>query len=287
LGSNNGFVFAALAGMMFSFWPILAALISPYTNVAFANVLIFGLATAFYMVILARNAGRFGEALRNWRRIFATGFFSFLANLLFYYSVWCNGAVTTGFVMRFMLVFSAILGALLLRERLGRIGVFGILTAVAGGLAISSGDLYGVNLTILLPFGAALCFAVGDFLSKIFVRKIDPVSVAFGNTTTAFFLFFAYALFTGQLSLAVAPEAVGYAVLIAAMGPIFGFMFLLKALKNWEFTKVMAVRTIEPVFTSILAFAVFAQTPTVVQFFGGTLIVAGILMLVGEKYSQK
>jgi len=90
-------------------------------------------------------------------------------------------------------------------------------------------------------------------------------------------------LFAIVFAALVRPDAVQTAIGIFAgsivAGAFLGFFLFFKSLSFYELSKAVAIRSIEPFFVVILSLIILGLLPSGKQLIGGTMIVAGIVIL--------
>jgi len=167
----------------------------------------------------------------------------------------------------------------LLKERVSRPMFAGIAVSVLGGMIVGYGD-FGLGASELFGDFLALAGAVAVSGYLLVGRRLRPhlslLSYIFMVYTTA-------AVFLIVLCLAMGHSFSGYPqqtylmfVLLAAVPQIIGHSSYNWALKYLPATFVGVGTLGEPVGSSILAYFILRETPTLVKIGGGVLILAGI-----------
>jgi drug/metabolite transporter (DMT)-like permease len=126
---------------------------------------------------------------------------------------------------------------------------------------------------------AALFFASANSLSKVYVKSVNPVALAGGNSIFVFLFVSVYAVLAGRLETTFPSATLVYAFLGSITGVVLSFILFFKALKIYEVSKTATIRTMEPFLTAIFSFAILALTPKANQLLGGVLIVVGVVVL--------
>ena len=177
-------------------------------------------------------------------------------------------------------------GVAFFKERFTRLEAVGVVVAVVGVFVLAYGDLSLEIVGAAVLLGAALFFASANSLSKVYVKKVNPVALAGGNSMLMFLFIFTYTVLARKLDTVFPSETVVYAILGSITGVVLSFILFFKALQVFEVSKAATIRTMEPFLTAIFSFAILALTPTANQLLGGALIVLGVVTLSLTKGKQ-
>jgi drug/metabolite transporter (DMT)-like permease len=278
---QRGVLFAVLGSLMFGVSPVFMRLVLDFVNFETMNVLFTVFASLCFVVAFGvfRKVAYFRSILRNWRKVALMSLFSAAGSLLFTYGIFLYGPVNAAFLVQFTAVFTILFGVAFFHERFTRLEAIGVLVAVAGVFILAYGDLTLEIMSTLVLLSAALFFASANTLSKAYVKNVNPVALAGGNSMFMFLFIFAFAILSGRLETAFPSVALGYAFLGSVTGVVLSFVLFYKALEVFEVSKTATIRTMEPFLTAIFSFAILALTPTANQLVGGVLIVVGVVAL--------
>ena len=278
---QRGVLFAVSASLMFGLSPVFVRLVLDFVNVETMNVLFTVFASLCFVVAFGvfRKAAYFRSILGSWRRVGLMSLFSAAGSLLFTYGIFLYGPVNAAFLVQFTAVFTILFGAVFFKERFTRLEAVGIVVAVVGVFVLAYGNLSLEIVSTLVLLGAALLFASANSLSKVYVKNVDPVALAGGNSMFMFLFIFAFAILTGKLETAFPSETLVYAFLGSVTGVVLSFVLFFKALQVYAVSKTATIRTIEPFLTAIFSFVILALPTTVNQLVGGVMIVIGVATL--------
>ena len=278
---QRGVLFAVSASLMFGLSPVFVRLVLDFVNVETMNVLFTVFASLCFVVAFGvfRKAAYFRSILGSWRRVGLMSLFSAAGSLLFTYGIFLYGPVNAAFLVQFTAVFTILFGAVFFKERFTRLEAVGIVVAVVGVFVLAYGNLSLEIVSTLVLLGAALLFASANSLSKAYVKNVDPVALAGGNSMFMFLFIFAFAILTGKLETAFPSETLVYAFLGSVTGVVLSFVLFFKALQVYAVSKTATIRTIEPFLTAIFSFVILALPTTVNQLAGGVMIVIGVATL--------
>jgi drug/metabolite transporter (DMT)-like permease len=279
-GKQRGVLFAVSASLMFGLSPVFVRLTLDFVNVETMNVLFTAVASLCFVVLFAVfKRVHFNSILGNWRKVSLISLLSAVGSMLFTYGISLYGPVNAAFLVQFTAVFTILFGVAFFKERFTPLEAAGILLAVVGVFVLAYGDLSLEIIGAAVLLSAALLFASANSLSKAYVKKVNPVALAGGNSMFMFLFIFAYTVLAGKLETAFPSETLVYAFLGSITGVFLSFILFFKALQVFEVSKAATIRTMEPFLTAIFSFAILALTPTANQLLGGALIVIGVVVL--------
>ena len=278
---QRGVLFAVSASLMFGLSPVFARLVLDSVNVETMNVLFTAFASLCFVVAFGvfHKAAYVRSILRSWRSVGLMSLFSAAGSLLYTYGIFLYGPVNAAFLVQFTAVFTILFGVIFFKERFTRLEVAGIVLAVVGVFVLAYGNLSLEVVSTLVLLGAALLFASANSLSKAYVKKVNPVALAGGNSIFMFLLIFTFTVLTGKLETAFPSITLVYAFLGSITGVVLSFVLFFKALQVYAVSKTATIRTVEPFLTAIFSFIILALPTTVNQLLAGIMIVIGVAML--------
>jgi drug/metabolite transporter (DMT)-like permease len=275
---QKGVLLTVLASLSFGSSPVFMRLILDFVNVETMNVLFTAFTVLCFLVIFSVSKGtHFRSILGNWRKVTLLGLLSAAGALLYTYGIYMCGPVNAAFLIQFTTVFTILFGVAFFKERFTRLEAAGVLVAIVGVFVLAYGDLVLEIESTLVLLGAALLLASANSLSKAYVKDLNPVALAGGNSMFMLLFIFAYAVLSGRLETAFPSVTLAYALLGSVLGGVLSFILFFKALQIFEVSKVATIRTMEPFLTAIFSLAILALTPTANQLLGGALIVVGVV----------
>ena len=240
------------------------------------------------IVISFRSPKKLFENFKNhWKDGIIVGGFNATAASFFFWSLDLLDASTTAFVVRFSTVFIIIIGVLFLKEKLTKYDVFGIFFAVGGAFLINYGvDSSGGKAGFFLALIAALGISLHHIAAKIYVKKVGALPLVNIRTFfTASFLFLV-TLATGNLKM-LPVDTIPFIIIGGGILAVAGFVFFYKALELEDVSKVAVIRTMDP-FVVLAYGAIFlGVSPTWREIAGGTLIVAGVVIIILKNRIKK
>lgn len=297
--ANRGYIIAVVSAFLLSATGILIRYLTVNYHLP-ALILAFWRAVMVFGTLLPILAIRSPNSLKLPRKqlpyIVIYGFILALFNSTWTLSAAINGAAVATVMVYCSAAFTALLAWLFLKESLG----WGKLIAVAlslGGCLLVSGALniesWNANfLGILTGILAGLCYAVYSLMGRsASQRGISP-------WTTLLYIFGFDAIFllifnlipgvsipgaAGTVQNLIWPEMnwMGWLVLfiLASVPTLLGFGTYMVSLSYLPSSVVNLLATLEPFFTTIMAFLLFGELLTLIQLAGGVLILSGVIVI--------
>ena len=232
---------------------------------------------------LGRLKGKFGRAV-------PIGLAQGLAHFALLYIGFKYVSVTSGMIVyQTNAIFTLMLGALILNERMTRQGLVGMAVCLFGVALIIGIPQENTSVAGLFIIAAsALMFAVGN----IFVRKLgpfDPVGLNAGVSLFAFPSLLAVSFLTeqGQLeSLQKASlEAWGALLYTAVFGGVAAFILWYKLLSKFSVDKISPYSLLMPFFAMLGSIVILGEHVSVSNWIGAFITVGGIAIIqFGHKF---
>ena len=188
------------------------------------------------------------------------------------------GPPVTSFLMKFQVVFSVILGAFFLKERLKSLEIFGIILTIIGGLIItydtSIFELKGSMYAILAAFCYSCLFIVvrkkGANLNMMMVATLRSLGVSIVGIL--------YLLIGGKFQFPTNIDLINM-LIGGTCGAYIGKALQFQAIKLVDVSRTTAVTPLEAVFVVLLTFIFFDTIPSSIKLIGGGLILTGVIFL--------
>ncbi len=187
-------------------------------------------------------------------------------------------------------IFVGLASPLFLHVRLGRGVWLGILLSIAGGVIISFGDmslsgraLLGDLLALLGAMAISAYFLIGRQLR----RRLSLLAYVLPTYWTAAIVL-ALAAWLADNSFIGYARATWWMLLLLAIFPqIMGHSLMNWSLRHVSPTMVTVSNLAEPIFATILAYFILAETPTPTKAIGGVLVLVGIYVTMqGERQKE-
>ena len=277
-----GYFYASLSAVMASILIVSGKftlnVISPLALSAI--VFTFG-AIVLGLAMLPKRRWRRISALdkRAWGWTIAFSVLAFVAIWTYWIGLSMMDPTLASFLNRSETLVTISLGIVILGERFTRGEGVGTLLVLAGVVVMKLTFRAEYSAGFWVVLFSAVCFGTAEFIAKIAVRYVDPLTLSFLRNVISSVLFWIAAAFVG-----ISFEGAGsvwWAILIIALtGPILTRPIYLYALKHIEVSKVALVNQSQPVFVAILALMALSQTPAPREIVGGVFVIGGCLLII-------
>jgi drug/metabolite transporter (DMT)-like permease len=258
--------------------------ISPLTLI-FARA---ALGAALLLAILALRSEPLLPPRETWRALFVMGSVGVAFHqLLQAYALTLTSAVNTGWLIGVTPIWSALLAAVKLRERIAGGKLAGLLLGFAGAtLVVTRGELaaFGAlpstrgDLLILI---STLNWAFYTVLGHPTLKALGPTRATAGAMAVGamllapFFVANASWRELGRLS----PQGLGAVLFLGLACSGLGYLFWYGALEKLEASRVAAFLYLEPLVTLAAAVLVLGEPVSGVTIAGGLLLIGGVVMV--------
>lgn len=222
---------------------------------------------------------------RDWWVMFQLGFVGMLCyHLLFFQAMRTTTATKASMIMASNPLMTAVLAALLLGEKLGRVRVLYFLAALAGVLlTISHWNLVELVRGRITPgdpimLVAVGCWAVYAVLVRRHVARFDPVVTTFYSFVTCLIMltpFQAWEVASGAFH----PSADGWLsiVYMGVFPTFFGYMVMQQGIKHLGISTTTLFINLVPVVAMVLAVLVLGESFFALNAVSAAIIIAAVM----------
>jgi drug/metabolite transporter (DMT)-like permease len=204
------------------------------------------------------------------------------------YALTLTSAVNTGWLIGLTPIWSALLAALALKERFGRLKVAGLCLGCLGAvLVVTRGRLGAAALRLpatrgdLLILASTLNWALYTILGHDTLRRLGPARATAGAMLFGWLMLAPLAVATGALGTYGRLSGAGVAGVlflgIACSG--LGYLFWYGALARIEASRVAAFLYLEPLVTLGAAVALLGEPVAAPTLAGGALLISGVVLV--------
>jgi drug/metabolite transporter (DMT)-like permease len=183
-------------------------------------------------------------------------------------------------------IWAALISAAVLRERVSRRMGLAILVTTAGGAVIAAGDFQTGGTALLgnaLALAGAVCAAVYFTIGRGLRAGLDLAAYIGVVYPVAAVVLLGAALATGQPLRGFSAQTWTMFLLLALVPQLIGHSSLNWALRYLPAHLVTVAVLGEPVLSTLLAIALLAETPGLLQVAGGVVTLAGVYLAVREE----
>lgn len=288
-GRLKGYVYTIIASLLTGIGFVLSTIVVRNVSIESAAFFMFatGLVASTLILIATRKLGQTGRMIKKyWKPVLAIGILNAVSLFLWLNSLKLIGPSLTAFLARFGTVFTIIMGVAFLKERFNRLEAVGAAIMIIGAFVLSYNGGDFVVMGVILVLILSLTFSTWQFLTKIYLKKMDPLVLNHIRIMFTFAIIAPYILFSG--SLRIPPlDIMGLIVFGSIVGGVIGFLLGYRALQITDLSKVSTIQALDPFIIMVYSFIILGSIPTGYQLLGGLVIVAGTLLLVMSRYRPK
>jgi drug/metabolite transporter (DMT)-like permease len=244
----------------------------------------FAVASAWGVgVYLLRYQARWPTGLSaSLRPLLALGLLNGLANYLFFTSIDLGDPTLVAFFSRSETIYTVLLGAWLLGERMRRYQWLGVGVAIAGAglMTFRAGQV--VWLMLWLTLMSNFFQALSTVIAKKSLSGVPPLLL---STLRAILMMVFLGLagwVAGQLAW---PGLTTWLWIIggAFFGPFLSYFLFYKSLHYLDISKGAVIRAMQPLFVAVYSLILFGTVISLQQFVGGLTMIAGVILMLWER----
>lgn len=250
-----------------------------FTPLWFAAASAWGL--CFY---LWQNGMTFPTSLVRYARpVLLMGFVNGLANLFFFTAINLGDPTLVAFFSRSATIYSVLLGAFVLGERMYNYQWAGVAIAILGTgvMTFRSGNVVLMILLITLVSNFFLAFS--SMIAKKELTDVPPLVLATARTAIMAIMTGVLALLTNELTLPTLSTTWLWIFSGALIAPFLSYIFFYSALRYTDLAKAVVIRATQPLFVAIYGLILFGTLITAQQFLGGLLMLIGVIFMLWER----
>jgi drug/metabolite transporter (DMT)-like permease len=230
--------------------------------------------------------------IKEWKAIIILAFTGIAAfNTLLYYSLHFTSPINAGIVESATPIFSVIIGFLLLREKMEKRKLVGVLISMIGVLWVLSKGSIEVILSLSFNFGdilmclAVICWVLYSFVVKRHSGKFPVYGGLLSILFTAILIMLPFTAFEwNQLHTIDWNWNTGMSLLYLGIFPsVIALIGWNKAVEDIGPSLASVFLNLVPVFAAIGSFIFFKEAITWHQFFGGCVVLIGVYFTTKEK----
>jgi drug/metabolite transporter (DMT)-like permease len=200
-----------------------------------------------------------------------------------------NPAITS-FLGNISPVFVLTLSFFILKERLNKIELTGVLLALSGAFII--GYKGGTSLKTMFINGtqyivySTFLFSTVSVISKKYIHSLSPVLIAL-NRTFFLLVFSTIMMFVQDQSFIIPVSAFKNLLFGSIIGPFLTVITGLLSLQYIDLSKKSMISSTKSLFILLGAYLYFGQFPRIYEIFGGILSIMGVLLIITGKMRAK
>lgn len=251
-----------------------------FTPIWFAVATVWGAA-----LYLWQNGPKSPARLRvSIRPMLLVGLLNGTHNLIFFSAINLGDPTLAAFFSRSETVYSVLLGALVLGERMYTYQWLGVAVTVigAGFMTFQSGAIVWLILLMLLTSNFFL--ALSTLVAKQNVTAIQPLVLSTARTIIMSLMLGLIGLVVGQLSW---PSMTTWLWIIGGsfFGPFLSYYLFYQGLLHFDLARSAVIRgATQPLFVAIYSLILFGTLITFRQSMGGLLMIVGVILMLWKRW---
>lgn len=223
---------------------------------------------------------------KRWRDIGRVSFWFVLVALLFFFVVDAVGSTSIALFEKFSIVFSALIGIFMLKEKVTPLETGGIFLCFLGAIGLAIEDFQLQGLAVLMGMGYAVVISIISYSLKRYVGDIDTTLFNFYRIWLMSLVIVVLAFLFSGVSLLPWP-LVGWSLLAGLCGVMGGAQFLMHSHKFLPITAIHALSSVLPFLVALTTYLVFGSIPGYLKIIGGILIVVGVILIILYRHADR
>ncbi|NJN96096.1 MAG: EamA family transporter, partial [Anaerolineales bacterium] len=185
------------------------------------------------------------------------------------------------FFSRSETIYSVLLGAWFLGERMHRFQWLGVAIAIAGtgAMTFQAGTLVWAVMGLSL---ASNFFWHGAIWWPKNIAMAPPLTLTIARTLVMMLMLGLFGWAAGDLAWPSLPTWL-WIISGAFFGPFLSYMLFYKSLHYLDLSKGAVIRATQPLFVAVYGLALFGTVINFQQFFGGLVMTAGVVLMLWER----
>jgi drug/metabolite transporter (DMT)-like permease len=176
-------------------------------------------------------------------------------------------------------LFTLVLAALFLKERITKWKVSGVVLSVIGTAVVlyapwESAEVRGIVYVVV----TAMVSSVYMVYVKRWLANVDTIKLTMYLCFICAAVYLCYSTIKGEFVVITTPKIIIYVSLLAFWSTVVGFFAFMKALSLLPVGQVSVLSLLEPLFTIMLAYLIFGAGLTKMQLTGTALILLAIFI---------
>ncbi len=199
----------------------------------------------------------------------------------YFFQMWgiqYTSASNAGFITGISVVLVPVFSLIIFGIRPQIASVIGVIFAFVGLFFMSGGDLAKINIGDVLVFICALAVAFHILFTGKFAPKHNIYLLTATQLTTTSLLSILFSLFSQDQFINLSWNIFLVLTYLAIFGTVYTFLMQTAMQRFTTATRTALVFSMEPVFAALFAYIIAGETMTILGWFGGSLILAGMII---------
>ncbi|MCP4705095.1 MAG: DMT family transporter [candidate division Zixibacteria bacterium] len=205
--------------------------------------------------------------------LFSFGIYTFISSLKLI------EPATVSFLSRFEVIAVLLFAFIFLKERLKLIELIGAFITIGGIFVLKFKTNIVISQAASLMILSSFFFAIAEVLIKKNINIIGTIRFIFWRNLFAILIFYGILIYHNQQVILIDYGTMFLTAITAFLLPVMGRLTYIEALKRIKVSRAALITQSMPIFTAIFALIILGTYPTLIEWFGGALIILGILII--------
>ncbi len=215
------------------------------------------------------------------RPILLLGTFNGIGTILVFMAINWGDPALAAFFSRSDTVYTVLLGAWVLREKLHPYQWLGVAVSIVGtGVMTYKGGTI-VWLVLGLSLVSSFLISLSTLIAKKNILAIPPLTMSIARSTVITLITSAVALLAGQVAW---PSLVTWGWIIGGsfLGPFLSYFMLYQSMLYLDLSRASTIRATYPLFVAIYSLVLFGTTLNFQQLMGGLIMLGGVILMLWD-----
>lgn len=276
---NKGLFFAFISAVLYGTIPLFDKIFVHYFHPLFVALgLTFIVDLYFLIVCLFRR-----DFLKNFMCkeiiwVVMLGIFAAIGSILVFSGLLSGKASHAGFFFQFETFFASILAFFVLKEKLNKKQIKGLICMFAGAYIFITSFSYSFETTSLFFLGSAFVWGANDVIVRSKIKHFSPFFLAFGRNFFSLCILLPIAIrYVPENLQKVSFENLIYFLIYGLV--VAGTILLLYiAFRYVKIVEAISYQTFSPVVAAVSAFFILGERLSGIQIIGGAVILFGLYL---------
>ena len=277
---KKGLLFALASAVLYGLIPILGKkFVTDFSPLFVAFVLTLIIDLYFAGIALWRKDLFHNFQGKELRYVILIGIFAALGSIFAFLGLSVGRASHAGFFFQFEVFFAAILAFFILKEKLYKIQIRGLLIMFIGAYIFGTSLSYSFETGSLFFLGSALLWGANDVIVKNKIKHFSPFFLAFGRNFFSLIILFPISVqYIPDNLKKLEIQDIFYFLLYGLIAA--GLIILLySAFKYVKTAEAVSYQLLAPIITGVIAFYIFGERLNTIQLIGGAIILVGLYLM--------
>ena len=216
---------------------------------------------------------------KHWKPLVGIGLLHAASAVCGFHGLHLLDPTVASFFTRTSVLFTWLLGLLVMREKPGRLAAVGTVTAVIGVAVLSYATGAKEPFGVALCLASALLMALGILVGKRVAGEASTGLTVWVRAATITVVIGTISIATGQFHIVPSWPHLTVLALGAVVGPFASQFLFFYSLQRIALSEAGIVRATTPIFVAVYSLIFLRMFPTAQQLASGAIVVAGILIL--------